>query len=510
MYHKVDKSPETIWWVSIDSFYQQLLSLSSKQVTYLDKYDPFDITNYVITFDGLYQNVVKYAAPLLYKLGYPFEVFITSDYIGTYNSFDECEPTTNFANLTDLKKIEQLGGRLQWHTRSHQSLSELDSEASIISELTVPSSLRDHFSDLNFKWFAYPYGNFNERVLDLVKQVGYHGAVSCNQGNDTNKFCLNRITVTEESNFFDYRVSVIIASYNYGSYLIDAFNSVLRQSLKPSEILISDDCSSDNTYDIAKEIQRRYPDLVRVNRNEKNLGIVDHFNKAISLTSGEFVCILGADNRYRSDFIEKTYQILSDNLRCAIAYTDFALFGKRASVVYQSFPLPRQGKIKSDMFYIINFPDFDDNTKATILTSNNFIHGSSLFKRSVFDLVGGYKYEPDQPEDHNLFQRIIKSGWDARRVPLPLLEYRQHSKLQANIKVTSYAEINFYRSLCKSRESQLEQTQSQLEQTQSQLEQTQSQLEQTQSQLHGMESSKFWKIRQIWFKVQHKMGITRN
>ena len=58
--------------------------------------------------------------------------------------------------------------------------------------------------------------------------------------------------------------------------------------------------------------------------------------------------------------------------------------------------------------------------------------------------------------------------------------------------------------------SQLEQTQSQLEQTQSQLEQTQSQLEQTQSQLHEMESSKFWKIRQIWFKIQNKMGMTRN
>ena len=58
--------------------------------------------------------------------------------------------------------------------------------------------------------------------------------------------------------------------------------------------------------------------------------------------------------------------------------------------------------------------------------------------------------------------------------------------------------------------SQLDQTQSQLEQTQSQLEQTQSQLEQTQSQLHEIESSKFWKIRQIWFKIQNKMGMTRN
>ena len=51
---------------------------------------------------------------------------------------------------------------------------------------------------------------------------------------------------------------------------------------------------------------------------------------------------------------------------------------------------------------------------------------------------------------------------------------------------------------------------SQLEQTQTQLEQTQTQLEQTQTQLQGMESSKFWKIRQVWFKIQSAIGIKRD
>ena len=56
-----------------------------------------------------------------------------------------------------------------------------------------------------------------------------------------------------------------------------------------------------------------------------------NFNKAVTMAKGDYICILGADNRFRSDYIEKTAEVLDSDDRIAIAYTDFAMFGPRAS-----------------------------------------------------------------------------------------------------------------------------------------------------------------------------------
>ncbi len=240
------------------------------------------------------------------------------------------------------------------------------------------------------------------------------------------------------------KVAVIIASYNYGSFLMEAIDSVLNQTYQPDEILISDDASTDDTFEIATTYQKKYPHLIKVNRNEKNLGIVRHFNKAVSLTTADYICFLGADNRFRSDYLEKCVEVLDKEEQVAIAYTDFALFGSRAKEVYDSFKEEYKGNIKEN-FYNINFPEFTEDSKQILLNGNNFVHGSSMYKREAYNQVGGYIEKDDTPEDYNLFLRMIKMGWKAKKVPFPFLEYRQHSVEQANIKMKSQAELKFYK-----------------------------------------------------------------
>lgn len=436
-----------MWWVSVDNFYRQMLELKSKNIVYLNDYNPNDPNHFVITFDGIYKNVLDYALPILYEFKYPFELFLSSDYIGRDNSFDRSEPLTEFVSLEDLKLLVKNNGRLQWHTKSHPDLTNVQDISSIIFELEIPLALKK-IDPKGFNWFAYPYGNFNQIVVEEVKKR-FAGGLSCHQGNDTDIYCLNRLTVTNQTTFKKATIGVIIASYNYGSFLVEAIESVLRQTRLPDEILITDDASDDNTYEIADFYQKKYPQLIKVNRNEHNLGIVRHFNRAISLTSSDYITILGADNRYRSDYIEKTSLILDQSPDVAIAYSDFALFGSRAKLVYASNNIKRQGLIKENTFFIINFPDFNEETKNELLTKGNFIHGSSMFRRSAFNEVGGYIEIADVPEDYNLFTRIVKLGWNAKRVPLPILEYRQHSKSQANIRLTTFAEVQFYKQLVK-------------------------------------------------------------
>jgi len=79
-------------------------------------------------------------------------------------------------------------------------------------------------------------------------------------------------------------------------------------------------------------------------RNKKNLGIVKHFNKAVSLINTDYVSILGADNRFRSDYIEKTAEVLDSDDKVAIAYTDFAFFDLRAKLAYEMLPRRWRGQ----------------------------------------------------------------------------------------------------------------------------------------------------------------------
>ena len=224
----------------------------------------------------------------------------------------------------------------------------------------------------------------------------------------------------------DSTLSVIIASYNYGRFLTDAVESVLDQTMLPGEILIIDDCSRDNTLEIGKHYARRYPELVKYHRNAHNLGIVENFRTAVSMTGGEFVCVLGADNRMRRDYLEKTSGVLKNDPAVAVAYTDYALFGREAAHVYAMFPEAWRGK-RENGFYPIHFPEFDSKE----LEKGNYIHGSSMYRRTAYEEAGGYVSDSN-PDDYSLFLRMVRSGWKAKKAGGAVLEYRQHSINQAN------------------------------------------------------------------------------
>ncbi len=447
MYHKVHPETPTKWWVSVDAFWRQMEQLRRYHVVFLDAYDPEDPKQVCITFDGVYENVYQFAVPILKKFGYPFELFITSSMIGRSNEFDQKEePPARFASREQLAKCVEAGGRLQWHTVTHPDCTMLDA-AALDYELNVPAELRE-LDPRGFGWFAYPYGKHNEAVVSEVRRR-FRGALSCVAGNDTDRYQLNRREVTSETRFASSSVSLIIANYNYGHFAAEAIESALHQTVPPDEILFIDDCSVDNSMEVAA----RYKEKIRIVRNEKNLGIVANFNKAVSLTSGEYICFLGADNRLRSDYIEKCKLALDMHPEAAIAYTDVALFGPRAEVLaHKVGATPVEGTAE---VFLWRFVDFTEETRRT-LAQNNFIHGSSMYRRKAFEHVGGYR-ESNGPEDHHLFVRMVNAGWSAVHCKEFLLEYRQHSGDQANTRLNAGLEMAYWKSQYKQLKQQYDQ-----------------------------------------------------
>ena len=144
--------------MSANSFERQLAALGRRAV-YLDDYDPADPGQIVLTFDGVYDELVRFALPLLKKRGLPFELFIVGDYAGKWNDFDRhVEPPARFASIESLRRLVDAGGRVQWHTRTHCRLDDL-SNADLARELDPGEELRRAFPEAHhFRWFAYPRG----------------------------------------------------------------------------------------------------------------------------------------------------------------------------------------------------------------------------------------------------------------------------------------------------------------------------------------------------------------
>lgn len=93
-------------------------------------------------------------------------------------------------------------------------------------------------------------------------------------------------------------VTFALFSYNQGRFIKEAVESALFQDYQNLEIILSDDCSVDDTFEIMKEMSEKYSGGHRVvlNRNEKNIGLVAHVNKVLSLASGDLIVFAAGDD----------------------------------------------------------------------------------------------------------------------------------------------------------------------------------------------------------------------
>lgn len=93
-------------------------------------------------------------------------------------------------------------------------------------------------------------------------------------------------------------VTCLVTTFNHEQYLAKAIHSILQQDYPYLEIIVSDDASSDASYDVAKKIVAAYQGShrVQVRRNQENLGVCAHLNQLIQLASGELIVVAAGDD----------------------------------------------------------------------------------------------------------------------------------------------------------------------------------------------------------------------
>ncbi len=103
------------------------------------------------------------------------------------------------------------------------------------------------------------------------------------------------------------RVSIIVLTYNQQEFVGDAIRAVLAQQCEPVEILISDDCSTDGTWDAIRQAVQDYPGphLVRLNRNARNMGVNAHLWSCVQQTSGDILVAAAGDDISEPDRVRR-------------------------------------------------------------------------------------------------------------------------------------------------------------------------------------------------------------
>lgn len=108
-------------------------------------------------------------------------------------------------------------------------------------------------------------------------------------------------------------ISYVCTTYNCVRFVGDAVKSALEQTYSPLEIIFSDDCSTDGTFEEIKRLVANYhgPHKVILNQNERNLGISQHMNKAyIELPKGEIIIAAHGDDMSKPERTSVTYEFL--------------------------------------------------------------------------------------------------------------------------------------------------------------------------------------------------------
>ena len=134
---------------------------------------------FILAFDDGYECVWRHALPILAELGFQATVFIPTGFVDGWNEWDHQLLGRKFRHINPhmLSDIVSAGWEVGSHGVSHRPLTGLD-EAALRNELTNSKARLEELTGASVHWCAFPFGRYDERVLDAAIQAGYLGALT--------------------------------------------------------------------------------------------------------------------------------------------------------------------------------------------------------------------------------------------------------------------------------------------------------------------------------------------
>ena len=121
-------------------------------------------------------------------------------------------------------------------------------------------------------------------------------------------------------------ITFALFAYNQEEYIREAIEGAFSQTYSPLEIILSDDCSTDRTFEIMERMAKEYqgPHTIILNRNNPNLGLCAHVNKVFELASAEIVVVAAGDDISFPDRVTNTWRVFDQNPNVVTVSMEYA------------------------------------------------------------------------------------------------------------------------------------------------------------------------------------------
>ncbi|QCR23490.1 glycosyltransferase [Pontibacter sp. SGAir0037] len=163
------------------------------------------------------------------------------------------------------------------------------------------------------------------------------------------------------------KVSICMITYNHEKFIAQAVESIMMQETDFSyELVVGEDCSTDDTRNILLSYQEQYPHKIRLLLPESNLGMMQNFVKTLENCTGEYIALCEGDDYWTDPYkLQKQVDFLEAN-------PDFAICFHRVEVIHEKHP---------ERNYLSN-PDQAEVTTIVNLAQNSYIHTVSCIYRN--------------------------------------------------------------------------------------------------------------------------------
>ena len=216
------------------------------------------------------------------------------------------------------------------------------------------------------------------------------------------------------------KISVLIAHYNNFEYFKDCYNSLLKQTFQDFEVIVVDDCSTDDSFEKITELTQA-DSRFKLYRNDKNSGVGFTKKKCIEMASGEICGFVDPDDALSENAIEVSLQNHTENN--VATYSSFTLCNENLQAE-RTFAHSRAVKNGDKKFFNI------------FLEVNHFF----TFKKSAYEKTAGINPELTSAVDQDLYLKLYEMG-NFTFIKQPLYLYRLHANgvsqdLSKKIKLT--------------------------------------------------------------------------
>jgi len=210
------------------------------------------------------------------------------------------------------------------------------------------------------------------------------------------------------------KVSVLVPSFNYGRYLPLTLRSILSQSHSDLELIITDDCSSDESRAIAEEY-RRLDSRVRAVFHDSNRGLAASRNSALAISSGEFVAFCDADDIWLPDKLKIQLEYLRNRPEVGLTHSDALIMDRDGNLTGQLFSALMHRKRQAT----------SGNLFEELCQRNFFCVPTVVVRRQAIMRIGGFAESLRSLEDWVCWAKI------SRHYPIhytsdALAKYRVH------------------------------------------------------------------------------------